>query len=91
MCSFIVLSTKLCVSLNNIHHISEVLKNIPNEINLERYYKWLDEEKRQDGHPLSEKAEITITDVLKSANEDILNKIEHAINVVQAKVATCMK
>ncbi|XP_019853528.1 PREDICTED: protein unc-13 homolog D-like [Amphimedon queenslandica] len=81
-----VVTDKLCVALNNIHHISEVLKNIPNEISLERYYRWLDEEKREDGHPLSEKAEITTTDVLKSANEDILNKIEHAINVVQAKL-----
>ena len=75
------------MALNNIHHVSEVLKNIRSELDLERYYKWLDEEKQEDGGlPLSERANMIITNLLKSANGDVWNKIQDVITVVKTKV-----
>ena len=72
------------MALNNVHHVSQVLKNIRSELDLERYYKWLDEEKQEV--PLSERAESTITSILDSTNEDILNKLEDVTSAVKAKV-----
>ena len=75
------------MALNNIHHVSQVLKNIRSELDLERYYKWLDEEKQEDGGlPLSERANMIITNLLKSANGDVWNKIQDVITVVKTKV-----
>ena len=72
------------MALNNVHHVSQVLKNIRSELDLESYYKWLDEEKQEV--PLSERAESTITSILDSTNEDILNKLEDVTSAVKAKV-----
>ncbi|XP_019853517.1 PREDICTED: protein unc-13 homolog D-like [Amphimedon queenslandica] len=82
-----VVTDKLCVALNNIHHVSHVLMNIRAELDLETYYKWLDEEKQHDGLPLSQRADTIINDLLESANEDVLNKIDKVITVVKTQLS----
>ena len=80
------LLVQLCVALNNIHHVSQLLMNIRAELDLDKYYKWLDEEKQQDGLPLSQRADTIIKDLLESAHEDVLNKIDKVITVVKTQV-----
>lgn len=60
--------------------------NIRAELDLETYYKWLDEEKQHDGLPLSQRADTIINDLLESTNEDVLNKIDKVITVVKTQV-----
>ncbi|XP_019853732.1 PREDICTED: protein unc-13 homolog D-like [Amphimedon queenslandica] len=83
----IIITNQLCVALNNVHHVSFVLKSVRDELDLERYYKWLDEEKQQDGLPLSERADNMITDLLKVAIEEMWNNIDHIIILLKTKLS----
>ena len=74
------------MTLNNVHHVSFVLKSVRDELDLKSYYKWLDEVKQQDGLPLSQRAETIISDLLKVAMEEIWNNIDHIIISLKTKV-----
>lgn len=55
------------------------------ELDLPAYYKWLDEEK-QEGPPLSERVETLITDILNSAKDDLLNKLDGIVVLLKKQV-----
>lgn len=74
--------------MNNIQHVKNVLGDIRSELDLPAYYKWLDEDKQEGGLPLSQRAETLFTEVIESAKEDLYNKINVIIDIVQKRVCT---
>lgn len=40
----IMLSLQLCIGLNNMHHVRKALTAMPNSMELDKYYEWLDKE-----------------------------------------------
>lgn len=39
-----MLLLQLCIGLNNMYHVRKALINMPNSMELEKYYEWLDRE-----------------------------------------------
>ena len=68
--------------LNNIHHIRRALSEMPERLDLERCYRWLEEAKEGTGTSLRE----LISTVLASADDDIDNKMEEVVGGITKRV-----
>ena len=68
-------------------HVRQVLENIGEELDLEAYFKWLDEgTSKEEGNLLSERAKKLMDSVLQSCDEDMMNKVDTIMTQVKEKV-----
>ncbi len=79
---------QLCITLNNIQHVKMVINEIGDELDLQRYYQFLDE--GSGDHTLSRRAEELRATILSSAEEDIQEKKNSIVRQVHRLVRnTC--
>ena len=77
----------MCIR-DSISHVRQVLENIGEELDLEVYFKWLDEEtSKEEGNLLSDKAKKLMDSVLQSCDEDMMNKVNTIMTQVKEKLA----
>jgi BAI1-associated protein 3 len=82
-------SEKLCIILNNMCHLQQALEGLSESLELDKYYKWLEEQDKmaeQKSDKVAAKAQGLIANLLMSAEEDIGNKISLIVQNVSQKV-----
>lgn len=83
---------QVCVLLNNIEHVRQVLKSIPEQLQLTKFMQWLDSKEvlamtgPEDTQKLSESTVTLFNKLLVSADEDMHNKISIQVNRIVRKV-----
>ena len=75
----------MCV-LNNMQHIRTVVQQLPEKLELQAFYKWLEKEGGEEGRQLGESARSTVARLLASADDDYDNKIRHIVDDISTKV-----
>ena len=82
--------------MNNMQHVRTMVQELPEKLELEPYYRWLDEEEEEEGEEgrggggvkLGANARETVNRLLQSADEDFDNKIGQVVNHVSKKAST---
>ena len=68
-------------TLNNVHHIRMVVRQLPEKLQLEEFYQWLDQgEGHEEGSSsLRQSAKTTVSRLLESADDDFDNKVQQIV------------
>ena len=83
----------MCILLNSIEHVRQVLKSIPELLQLTDFMQWLDSKEgeldtscAQPMQKFSESVQTLVTNLLDSADEDMNNKLTIQVNRIVRKV-----
>ena len=74
-------SPQLSIALNNMHHIRNFIHKLPQKLNLEPYYQWLEEEVK-----LGASSQDIVHRLLHNADDDFANKMTKIIDDFSGKM-----
>jgi len=73
---------KLCITLNNMAHVRKALLELPQKLELQTFYDWVEEEEK-----IGTQAKKLINSVISSSDEDIANKTSHIVLQISRKLS----
>ena len=82
----------MCILLNSIERVRQILKGIPELLQLTQFMEWLDSAEELDTAPteivqkFSESVQSLVSNLLVSADEDMENKLSFQVKRIVRKV-----
>jgi hypothetical protein len=84
--NLLIVTDRVSVILNNIHHIRHILMDISNEFDMTEYCKWLDDDDDSSSPGMSHNARAVIASFVVSTNMIFWQKIENIVSQIMAQI-----